>query len=307
MFRNLRWNAFPHLDCARGTIPMLAWIKKTKGEMSDDRKTATGRKVWDHSSHREFFDYYTKASQSNTTLQRFASIRELILRLYAERGESNPILDVADIGCGAGTQSLMWAQMGHHVHGLDINAPLVEVAKTRASEAGYTVDFRVGSAVSLPWPDASMDVCILPELLEHVSEWEECLKEASRILKPGGFLYVSTSSKLCPIQQEFSLPLYSWYPGFLKKHCVKLALTSRPQLVNYAKYPAVNWFTYYQLRRVLRSWGYVSKDRFDLVDLSKKGVLARLVIQVVRTVPLVRWLGHVATPYTVLVAEKCGR
>ncbi len=274
--------------------------------MNANGKGSTAQQGWDHSSHREFLDYYTKASQSATTLQRFAAIRDLILRLCRERGESNPVLDVADIGCGAGTQSLMWAEMGHRVHGLDINEPLIEVAKARAADAGYTVDFRVGSAVSLPWPDTSMDVCILPELLEHVADWETCLKEASRILRSGGLLYVATSSKLCPIQQEFLLPFYSWYPGFLKRYCVMLACTTRPQLANYAKYPAVNWFSYYQLRRVLGSWGYVSKDRFDLVDLAQKGFLARLVIKVIRTVPLVRWLGHVATPYTVLVAEKRG-
>jgi 2-polyprenyl-3-methyl-5-hydroxy-6-metoxy-1,4-benzoquinol methylase len=55
-----------------------------------------------------------------------------------------------------------------------------------------------------------MDVCLLPELLEHVADWQSCLNEAARVLRPGGLLYLSTTNVLCPRQQEFNLPLYSF-------------------------------------------------------------------------------------------------
>jgi 2-polyprenyl-3-methyl-5-hydroxy-6-metoxy-1,4-benzoquinol methylase len=257
----------------------------------------------DHSSHERFYDYYAEASQSQQTLQRFSSIRDMILRIL-KPNDAAQILEVADIGCGAGTQSMMWAALGHHVHGLDINEPLVALAKHRAVEAGYEIDFRVGSATRLPWPSSSVNVCLVPELLEHVVEWRECLSEFARILAPEGILFLTTTNKLCPIQQEFNLPLYSWYPTPLKRYFEHLALTTRPNLVNFAKYPAVNWFSFYSLRVVLADLGFRCLDRFDVMDLSKKGIFAGIIVNAIRTMPLLRRLAHVATPSAIIVGVK---
>ena len=127
----------------------------------------------------------------------------------------------------------------------------MEVARRPAEERGLHVDFRVGTATELPLEDSSVDVGRRPELLEHVPEWETCLREASRSLSTGGLLYLSTTNTLCPVQSEFNLPLYSGYPDFAKRYYERLAVTSRPSIANYAKYPAVNWFTFYRLESTL--------------------------------------------------------
>ena len=57
---------------------------------------------------------------------------------------------------------------------------------------------------------------------------------------------------------EFNLPLYSWYPDPLKRYCERLAVTTRPQVANFDKYPAVNWFSFYELRVFLSRYGYPS-------------------------------------------------
>jgi ubiquinone/menaquinone biosynthesis C-methylase UbiE len=258
---------------------------------------------WDHTSHPEFVDYYAHESLTPRTRARFAAMRDTILR---KGGRAHRIrsFDIADIGCGAGTQSLIWAELGCRVHALDVNRPLLELARQRAAEAGYTIDFRIGSAAALPWPDESMDICLAIELLEHVTEWRTCLKEFARVIRRGGVVFLTTSNRLCPIQQEFNLPLYSWYPGPIKRYCERLALTTRPQLANYAKYPAVNWFSYYQLRRLLASWGFDCYDRFDLVDVRHKGTFATAVLAAIKAVPGLRRLAHVATPGTTVLAVK---
>lgn len=269
-------------------------------------ESQSGQFAWDHSSHEHFYDYYARASESKATLQRFLAIRDMVSRVLEEQAVARP-LEIADIGCGAGTQCMMWAELGHTVHGLDVNEPLLELAKQRATEAGFTVDFRVGSAVALPWASASMDVCLVPELLEHVVDWQGCLREFTRILRPGGVLYLSTTNKLCPIQQEFHLPLYSWYPAPLKRHCERLAVTTHGKWVNFARYPAVNWFSFYSLRALLSPAGFRCRDRFDVMDLSTKGALARVIVAAIQALPALRWLGHVATPSTSLVAIKHGQ
>jgi 2-polyprenyl-6-hydroxyphenyl methylase/3-demethylubiquinone-9 3-methyltransferase len=255
-------------------------------------------------SHEPFYHYYAQASQTPRTRQRFQAIRECVLRVHAQNGGRRGALDIADIGCGAGTQSLLWAELGHRVHGLDVNEPLLELARKRAAEAGHSIDVQVGSAVKLPWADASMDVCLLIELLEHVADWEPCLSECQRVLKPGGILFLTTSNRLCPIQQEFDLPLYSWYPRFLKRHFERLAVTTRPELVSHAEFPAVNWFTFYGLRDVLRAGNFRCLDRFDMMDLSAKGSGAKTIVSLIRSVAVLRWFAHVATEGTTIAGIK---
>ena len=143
-----------------------------------------------HDSDERFTEYYAHASQSAVTLQRIRSIRDSTLRIASAHGLSKPVLDVADIGCGAGTQSFLWAELGHKVHGLDVNQPLLDVARQRAGESRWSIDFQLGSATKLPWADQSLDVCLLLELLEHVSEWQACLQECARVLRRGGILVV---------------------------------------------------------------------------------------------------------------------
>ena len=273
-----------------------------KKDFPNDRRSS--ETILDYSCDKRFYDYYAKESESRETIERFNRIRDIVLRIRKEMNGSNEKLEVADIGCGAGTQSIIRAKLGHNVHGLDVNKPLIQLGRKRVGGFDFAIKFWVGSAVDLPWPDESMDICLVPELLEHVEEWQICLDEFTRVLKPMGILFLTTSNKLCPIQQELNLPMYAWYPKRLKRYFVHLAMTKRPDIVNHAKYPAVNWFTFYSLRDELMRRGYRSMDRFDLIDVSEKGTAVKLILSLIRSVNLFRWLAHVATPYTIIVATK---
>ena len=260
--------------------------------------------AWDNSTHEHFYQYYAEESQTEEKLQRFRQVRDNILKTISGGKPVDHILDVGDIGCGAGTQSMVWAELGHLVHGLDVNGPLLELAQKRAEKAGYQIDFQVGSATRLPWANASMDVCIMLELLEHVADWRACLNESTRVLRPGGVLFLTTTNQLCPIQEEFTLPLYGWYPKALKRRFEQLAVTTRPELANYCRYPAVNWFTFAGLSKEMTQNGFRCLDRFDMMDLRGKSRVARLLATAAREVGVLRFFGQVCTPGTRLMAIR---
>ncbi len=259
---------------------------------------------FDQSSDPAFVEYYSRASLSEETRARFTRIRDWSLALLAERGRPTQRVDMLDIGCGAGTQALLWAELGHRVCALDVNGPLVAVAKQRAAEQGLSVDFEVGTATALPYGDESADVVLLPELLEHVEEWEICLAEAVRVLRPAGVLYLSTSNWLCPRQQEFSLPLYSWYPPPVKRWCVRKSLTTHPQWAGYARYPAVNWFSYYSLRDWFDKRGLTTMDRFDVLSRKPMSSQQQFLVRAIRAIPPLRLMAHVATEGPIVWAFK---
>ncbi len=269
--------------------------------MSEKQPAGVPQSEWNTSSDRRFVEYYAKASGGEATLRRYQAIHDMVLRIH---GTPEGRLVVGDVGCGAGTQCLLWAKEGHRVHGLDVNEPLLQVARQRAAAESCDIRFDLGSATELPWDSASIDVCLVPELLEHVEDWRSCLREFARVLRPGGILYLSTTNKLCPVQQEFQLPLYSWYPGPLKRHFERLARTTRPELANFATYPAVNWFTYFQLRKFLKQLGLRCMDRFDAMDLAAKPAAMRMAVRAVRVAPPLRWLAHMIRPSTIVVALR---
>lgn len=256
-----------------------------------------------HRSSAEFYAYYAARHDSPELVMRFQSLKDKVLAFLAQRPD-NQTRSVLDVGCGPGTQALLWAADGYQVAALDINGPLVERARERATEQGLTIDFQLGSATALPWPDQCVDICLVPELLEHVADWRTVLNEAVRVLKPGGLLFLSTTSSLCPYQEEFNLPCYAWYPGWLKRRYERLAVTTRPEIANFATYPAVNWFTPYSLGRELAARGVVAHDRFDTLDIGTNSLAKKIIARLCRAVPPLRFIGHCFTPSTVLIGIR---
>lgn len=257
------------------------------------------------SGDNKFFEYYKTASESKETLDRSRGIYDSIMACVRHDGaDLGGTLKVADIGCGAGTQSLLWAQAGHQVFSIDINTDLIRLARERAAGARLPVTFLTGSADALPWGAAEFDVCIVPELLEHVETWERCLDEVCRIVRPGGYLFLTTTNRLCPKQQEFTLPAYSWYPSWLKRKCLQLARTTKKQWVEYAEFPAVNWFSPGELAAELRRRGFTSLDRFDVMTRLGQTGVKTTVAKAVTSSALLRNLAHFLTPYTLLIGKK---
>jgi 2-polyprenyl-6-hydroxyphenyl methylase/3-demethylubiquinone-9 3-methyltransferase len=255
------------------------------------------------SSRPEFVEYYASLHTSERKIGRFRNTRDCLLSIHAKGGRDAP-LNILDIGCNAGAFSRVWAELGHRVTGLDINAPLLEVARKESAQAGFDIRFHVGSATELPFGNGEFDICCLPELLEHVADWESCLNEAARVVKPGGIVHLSTTNWLCPKQNEYSLPAYSWYPGFLKRHFEKLAVTTHPEYANHATFPAVHWFSYYGLRRFFRQRGFECMDRFDVAARTKSDKKILAVLWLIRHVPGLRLIAHMFSVRTTLVGRK---
>jgi SAM-dependent methyltransferase len=92
---------------------------------------------------------------------------------------------VLDIACGSGLAARLAAGAGATVVGIDASEDLIAVARARVPGA----DLRVGSMFALPWPDASVDAAYSIN-----GVWGGCvdaLREARRVLAPGGLLAIS--------------------------------------------------------------------------------------------------------------------
>lgn len=114
------------------------------------------------------------------------SIIEVLLR-HAVAGTDNRILDV---GAGTGATSLALRRFGR-VLGIDLSPEAMQIARDR----GLAVARMDATALALP--DASFDVVVALDVLEHLENDAACVRELVRVLRPGGVLLVT-------------VPAYNW-------------------------------------------------------------------------------------------------
>ena len=117
---------------------------------------------------------------------------EALAMLVGERAEMGPGDRVLDVGFGFGDQDLLWSRRlrPDRIVGLNITASQVEVARQRVAARGLDdrIDLRLGSATSMPLPDACVDKVVALECAFHFQARADFFREAWRVLRPGGRL-----------------------------------------------------------------------------------------------------------------------
>lgn len=93
---------------------------------------------------------------------------------------------VLDVACGSGNAALVAARRYCEVTGIDYVPALVERAKMRATAEGVKIDFRVGDAQALPFPDASFDVVLSVFGVMFAPDQKKAASELLRVCRPGG-------------------------------------------------------------------------------------------------------------------------
>jgi ubiquinone/menaquinone biosynthesis C-methylase UbiE len=96
-----------------------------------------------------------------------------------------------DIGCGEGHNTRLLAQRGAHMKAIDISEIFIAHARDSEREQPLDIDYRVASAVELPFADHSFDFATAFMSLMDVPETSRALSEVHRVLKPRGFLQFS--------------------------------------------------------------------------------------------------------------------
>jgi SAM-dependent methyltransferase len=127
------------------------------------------------------------------------------LEALAALGRNHPGARVLDLGCGGGHVTFNVAPHVGEVIAYDLSPQMLNVVERAARERGLSnVTTREGVAESLPFADGTFDLVLSRFSAHHWREWEAGLREARRVLKPGGTAaFVDTVSPGTPLLDTF--------------------------------------------------------------------------------------------------------
>ena len=135
-------------------------------------------------------------------------------------------LRLLEVGCGNGPY-LAWLSKRDltSIVGIDLSPRILIEARKRVQHEGQISIVRLvaADAVTLPFVDASFDLLLASQVIEHIPAARSALREMWRVMRPGGVLIISTDNRDNRVTQALSWPLRfmrrllgfpEWHPPF---------------------------------------------------------------------------------------------
>lgn len=188
---------------------------------------------------------------------------EPVLKQVAQFWSIPPAARILDVGSGVGGFVTACQQFGYRAFGVEPDRIGVGGRITSIQIASRRVPANVFAAAvgeALPFADGTFDLITLNQVVEHVTDQMALLREAARVVRPGGALYVA-----CPNYLRFYEPHYkvSWWP-LLPKALGRAYLRLR------GRDPIMLQHLYYTTNGRLRRWLEALGNEFQILDLHQE-------------------------------------
>jgi ubiquinone/menaquinone biosynthesis C-methylase UbiE len=185
---DLRKSGQKHLYRYTGDRTVTGLIEQTAGEIPEAGEDDSGLRLAMKKRKdrvRAYFDELAgRFGRHYVPGRSWQSLAEMFLKLL-------PPMTIVDIGAGEGTLSLMLAQRAVKVIAVDNSEQMVAYGRETVAKAGVkNLEYRLGDLEELPLEDRSVDLALFSQSLHHALHPERALREAQRVLRPGGRLMI---------------------------------------------------------------------------------------------------------------------
>jgi ubiquinone/menaquinone biosynthesis C-methylase UbiE len=185
-----------------------------------------------------------------------------------------------DLGCGAGENSVYFAQRGARCVAADYSPGMVEVALKLAAANGVAIEGHTVNAMAIDFPDNTFDFVYASNLLHHIPDPKIAIKEMHRVLKPGG--------KACfwdPLKHN---PIINVYRRMATEVRTEDEAPLDINIVNYVNtlFPEVAYDTFW----IATLWIFLRFYLIEKVDPNKERYWKKIIIERERLEPSYRRL-----------------
>lgn len=156
---------------------------------------------------RDFAQAHAEMYSDESRGRKAATTHKVLAEAFGDRLSHCSVLNV---GCSTGIIDADLAPYVGDLTGIDIDEKAVDFARRNHSMPNVT--FKVGDAMNIDMPDASMDIVLCAQVYEHVPDPVRLMSEIKRVLKPGGACYFAATNRLNIMEQHYHLPLLSVIP-----------------------------------------------------------------------------------------------
>ncbi|CAM2821391.1 demethylmenaquinone methyltransferase [Actinomyces slackii] len=161
---------------------------------------------------------------------------------------ATPGMRILDLAAGTGTSAAEYAADGAQVIACDLSPGMVAEGRRRHPD----IDFVVGDATDLPFPDNSFDTVTISYGLRNIQDTTKALREMARVTVPGGRLVIAEFST--PIAPAFRAA-YRYYLGTALPAAARL-VSSNTEAYDYLGESILAWPDQHALARLMHSAGW---------------------------------------------------
>jgi len=228
---------------------------------------------------------------STSYTRRSSERAEEVLSLLKERValEGKVILD---LGCGVAPLSESFQRISTFLVGLDVNERYVREAQRNTS-----LELVLGDAKRIPFKNDSFDFILCNDVLEHVRDEAELMREVLRVLACNGAAYIQCANRYQIIEPHFLLPFLSWIPRTLANIYVRIAGKGK----NYEGYYPKTRRGILALTKVHRTVDLTYERTYAKIEsLNIRSKVLRQVVSVARIILSDRYIAAVAQNFSII-------
>ena len=197
------------------------------------------------SESKEYSTEYERAKLIKNWVQKPQSTKGLIADIEKRTGKLRG-KKVLEVGFGNGVQSILCAQAGASVAGVEVNPVLHSIAQEIARKEGVAVEFVLYDGGDLPFPPETFDLVFSTSVLEHVSNQKRVLASIEKVLKTGAVAYLSFPNRWAPRETHTGFWFVQYLPRGLAQQVLRALGSNAVEELN------LSFLSFFSLKRLLR-------------------------------------------------------
>lgn len=173
---------------------------------------------------------------------------------------------ILDLGSGRGDFLIDVVRNSGNIVGVETSKEYIQISHEKAKEAGVVLEIINGSGENLPFDDNIFEFVNLAEVIEHVREPEQVLKQVYRVLKRGGQAYMSVPNRFGFKDQHFKLYFVNWLPRYLAPRFIGLFGKHKDYVdacqrgIGFQKLNEMHYYTYGGIKKICQNVGFKTTD-----------------------------------------------